>query len=197
MLRDWIYDDASPNPRARYRSEKGPPVKKDSAWLDVDTGDRISNTFWPAGYVDYTGREPDVWLDDPQIDEATWKASRPRGGGRLVTYLLHPDKWARHSGSFRSARDFIPNVSLAPSQPIGYALKIVYQTPVKLSSKPELPQNPRAWFESFGEATGCKKVGEVKIHATGKIKPVYAKIVIHAPGRGPRGAGCVPILRAK
>lgn len=185
------------NPRARYRPEKGPPIRGDSAWLDADTGEGLSNTFWPSGYVDYSGRAPDVWVDDPQTDEAVWRASRPSGGGRLVTYLLHPDKWALHDGPIKPALGFIPNVSVAPSQPIGYALRIVYETPVKLSSRPDLPQNPRGWFESFGEATACRKVGEVKIHATGKIKPVFARIVIHQPGAGPRDKGCVSLLRAK
>jgi len=175
------------NPRAAYKPEKGPPVRKDSGWFDPDSDEDLSNTYWTAGIVDYSGRTAKVTVDDPELDSDEWESSRSSGEKRLITYLLHPDKWAQTGTKIKAARGFIPNVSAAPSQPLGYALTITYDVPVKLSSKPGLAKNPRAWFESWGEATALRKIGDITITSTGRKKPVYEEIVIHERGAGPRG----------
>lgn len=172
------------NPPVMYRAEKGPPVRRDSGWRNLDGARQdVSNTYWASGFVDFSGSAPRVWVEDPSSERA-WKG----GGRRLVTYLLHPDKFRAGRGRIQSANGMIPNVCRAPAEPIGYGLRVQYDVPVLLSSQPERKQNPRAWFASFGEATGVEPVGTVVIARNGLEVPVYRVIHIHAPGRGPRGA---------
>lgn len=174
------WPQAEENPYVRYKPEVGKPVKKDSKWIDLSSSRDVSNTYWPSGWVDYSGEKPVVFTQEPEISEREWK----RPGARIVTYLLHPDKWAPVGHPIQSARGFIPNVSIAPTQPSGYALRITYNVPVKLSSRPHLAKNPRAWFESRGAATAFNEIGRVRIVGAGKggrVVPVYQEIVVHDP----------------
>lgn len=170
------------NPYVRYYAEKGPPLKASSHWSDVArSGSDISNTFWEGGIVDFSGSRPSVFVGPRGVEEGEWKRSK---GRRVTTYLLHPDKWSR---SIRSANSMIPNISEGPGKPIHYALRVVYETPVKLSNDPQRPVNPRAWFEARGDVHLGRKVGSAMIHSTGKEVPIYDKIVVGSrqgnPGR--------------
>lgn len=176
----WISDG---NPPVRLRPEKGPARLKSTKWTDFPTGADISNTTWERGWVDFSGARPDV-----QVEGAIPAAEYDRAGAgrKFVTYLLHPGKF-EDLDDLRPAIGMIPNLNDGkPGNPIGYALRITWDVPVLLRTKPENITNPRGWYEGRGEAWARGRAGRIHL-SDGRVRDreVWSEIVIRPPGRSP------------
>jgi hypothetical protein len=177
---EWI---ANGNPPVRLRPEKGPPRLKSTRWTEFTTGADLSNTTWAHGWVDFSGARPSVEVHG-KISAAEFAAAR--GGGRKVTYLLHPDKFEDVDG-IHPAIGMIPNVSTSPTNPLAYALRVTWDVPVRLTADPGRRKNPRGWFEGRGEAWVREVVGRVRVVSTGKLQPVYREIRVWPAGHALAG----------
>lgn len=158
-----------PNPAVYLQPEKGKPVDLSTKWVDFDTGEDLSNTYWAGGWVDFSGQLPSVVVED-ELDQKFYDEYRKTLGGRkIVTYLLHPDKFEDRD-RIKPAIGMIPNLSAgSPGKPFAYALRISWEVAVMLRTKPANRANPRGWFEGYGvpwvQLPGLGIVGEVHLYS--------------------------------
>lgn len=175
-----------PNPSVYLRPEKGKPARKSTRWIDFQTGENLSNTYWKHGWVDFSGRLPSVVVED-QLHKDDYEEQR--SGRKMVTYLLHPDKFDDYE-DVGPAIGMIPNLSAgSPGKPFAYALRLSWEVAVMLRTKPANRANPRGWFEGYGVPWVKEKVGKVRLYSGNqRIRDVWREVKVrheeHPPGRG-------------
>lgn len=177
-----------PNPKVYLKPEKGRPVKQSTRWIDFQTGENLSNTYWLRGIVDFSGRLPRVEVTG-EATAAIYNAAK--SGRKMVTYLLHPDKFNDFEG-IEPAIGMIPNLSLGgPGKPFAYALSLLWNVPVMLRTKPGNKANPRGWFEGHGAAWAREPVGRVKLYSGNqRLRDVWKVVQVrHADDPPDPGTG--------
>jgi hypothetical protein len=177
---EWITDK---NPPVRLRPERGLPKQKSTKWTDFPTGDDLSNTTWERGWVDFSDARPSVEVHG-KISAREY--ARASAGKKFLTYLLHPEKF-QDIDNIKPAIGMIPNLNQGkPGTVVGYALRITWDVPVMLRTKPDSPTNPRGWYEGHGEAWGRGRAGRVLLNVgVVRDREVWSEIVIRPPGRSP------------
>ena len=178
-----------PNPAVYLKPEKGKPHKLSTKWVDYDSGDDLSNSHWLEGDVNFQGQLPRVTVDGETTEahfDSYSKQARKEGGRKIVTYLLHPDKFDDYQ-EIHPAIGMIPNVSAtSPGKPFGYGLAIEWRVPVMLRTKPANKSNPRGWFEGTGVAYGDTKMGKVRLYSGNKRqRDIWNRIIIIMPWDAP------------